>query len=171
MKRHLNLYIHKAPKKNLSLYTSATVAVPQRKSQVKRRVSKVVLEVPAWDPETSSNSYLIESGAWSSVTWYMDTKKEFSPDLNLKVPDTEFSKLKIHGNREILSKSQFDISVGIGFSPQDLALFAGDTCTRLTWHVLFIFQLVNILWTELKELCANPDLDKLNHNLSCRNLK
>ena len=44
----------------------------------------------------------------------MDIRKEVSPDLNMKVPESEFSKLKIHGNRKILSKSQFDISVGIG---------------------------------------------------------
>ena len=55
----------------------------------------------------------------------MDTRKEFFPDLNLKVPETEFSKLKIHGNREILSKSQFDISVGIGFAPEEKIVRSG----------------------------------------------
>ena len=56
---------------------------------------------------------------WSSVTCDTDTRKEFSPGLNLKVLGTEFSKLKIHGNREILSKSEFDISVGIGFAGEE----------------------------------------------------
>ena len=80
-------------------------------------------------PFTSSISYLLlECGVWSSVTCYMDTRKELSPDLNLKVPDTEFSKLDIRGNREILSKSQFDISVGIGFASEEKIVRSGLAC-------------------------------------------
>ena len=58
----------------------------------------------------------------------MDSRKELSPDLNLKVPDTEFSKLEIRGNREILSKSQFDISVGIGFASEEKIVRSGLAC-------------------------------------------
>ena len=49
----------------------------------------------------------------SSLTCDMDTRKGFSTNLNLKVLETEFSKLKIHGKRKIVSSSEFDISVGI----------------------------------------------------------
>ena len=65
----------------------------------------------------------------------MDTRKEFSPDLNRKILGTKFSKLKFNGNREILSKSEFDISVGIGFAGEEKIVrsgLAGDTCTQLT---------------------------------------
>ena len=58
----------------------------------------------------------------------MDIRKEVSPDLNMKVPEGEFSKLKIHGNREILSKSQFDISVGIGFASEEKIVRSGLAC-------------------------------------------
>ena len=65
----------------------------------------------------------------------MDTRKDLSPDLNLKVLGTEFGKLKFNGNREILSKSEFDISAGIGFAGEEKIVrsgLAGDTCTQLT---------------------------------------
>ena len=55
----------------------------------------------------------------SSLTFDMDTRKGFSTNLNLKVLETEFSKLKIHGKRKIVSSSEFDISVGIGFAPEE----------------------------------------------------
>ena len=114
---------------------------------------------------TSISYLLLECGSWSSVTWYMDTRKELSPDLNLKVPDTEFSKLEIRGNREILSKSQFDISVGIGFASEEKIVRSGLACWGhlhpIDLTCLFQFSFVwSTYWEpQFKELCATSDLD------------